>query len=281
VTARVVELWRYPVKSMLGEQVTSTEIGKHGVTGDRSFALLDVETGKICSAKRYDLWGRLFEFRARLVKPGLAEITLPDGDTLSTDDPTISDRISDVLGRPVRLSSTSPDDATYEEVWDDVKGEQMYGPATGEEHAGQKIIDVTSSVASPGDFFDAAPVHFITTNTIDEFKRLEPDTTFDVRRFRPNLLIEVNETDGFVENDWKVIRIGEVELRTLLPVPRCVMTTLPQDELPKDSNVLRSAAKHNMVDTVVVGTMPCAGIYAMVANEGTVSVGDGVDVREA
>lgn len=279
--ARVTELWRYPVKSMLGERLEEAEITKHGVTGDRSFALIDVETGKICSAKRYDLWGKLFQFRAALLRPGLANITFPDGSVHPTDEPGLSDKISDILGRRVTMSSTAPEGGVYEEVWDESKGTQMYGPATGEQHAGEAVIDVVSSIASPGDFFDAAPIHFVTTNTIDEFRSREPDTTFDVRRFRPNLLIDVPGDDGFVENDWKSIRVGDVEIRTLMPVPRCVMTTLPQYDLPKDSNVLRSAAKHNMLDTKVIGTLPCAGIYAMVASEGTVRVGDTVEIEPA
>ena len=281
MNVRVAELWRYPVKSMLGERLDSVEIGKHGVDGDRTFALIDEQTGKICSAKRYDLWGDLFTFRASLVRPGVATVTFPDGSEHETDEPDISARFSEILGRPVTLSSTAPEGGVYEEVWDASKGDQMYGPATGEEHAGEAIIDVTSSLASPGDFFDAAPIHFVTTNTIDEFRRREPDTAFDVRRYRPNLLIEVDGDDGFVENGWQVIKIGDVELRTLMPVPRCVMTTLPQDELPKDSSVLRSAAKHNMIDTKVIGTLPCAGIYAMVASGGTVNVGDTVTVESA
>ena len=275
VTARVVELWRYPVKSMLGEQVPSTAIGQHGVTGDRAFALIDAETGKVCSAKRHDLWGDLFRFGARLVSedPCVAHITFPDGSQGATSDPDISDRLSDALGRRVTLSAVLPEGAVIEEVWDDVKGPDMYGPATGET-GGETVIDVTVSIASPGDFFDAAAIHLITRNTLEEFARREPGSEFDVRRFRPNIVVDVADTDGFVENDWKVMRSGDVEMRTLLPVPRCVMTTLPQGDLPKDRNILRSAAVHNMVDTKVVGVMPCAGLYAMVAAGGELRVGD-------
>jgi uncharacterized protein YcbX len=166
-------------------------------------------------------------------------------------------------------------------VWDPVKGEQMYGPATGEEHDGEKVIDVGASFWSQGDFFDAAPMHFITTNTIEAFREREPDAAFDVRRFRPNVVIEVEGVDGFVENDWSVVRVGGVEFRTVMPVPRCVMTTLEQDELPRQPAVLRSAAKHNMVDTGILGKMPCAGIYATVVGEATVSAGDEVTFETA
>ncbi len=261
---------------MLGERIDEAAVDKDGVAGDRSFALIDAQTGKVCSAKRWDLWGDLFTFRAHLIRPGLAQITFPDGTEHSTDEPDLATSLSTLLGRDVTLSQVAPENPVIEEVWDDVKGEQMYGPATGEQTNGQTVIDVSASLAAPGDFFDLAAIHFLTTNTLREYTRLEPDSVFDVRRFRPNIVIEVDDEDGFVENDWKVVRIGDLELRTLMPVPRCVMTTLPQGELPKDPNVIRSAARHNMRDTGVIGTMPCAGIYAAVANGGTVRLGDAV-----
>lgn len=277
-TARITELWRYPVKSMLGERLDAADIGEHGVGGDRSFALVDVQTGKICSAKRYDLWGKLYRFRASLVRPGLAALVFPDGSEHTTDEPGIDDALTRALGRPVTLCSTAPAGGVYEEVWDPAKGSRMYGPATGEEFGGEAVIDVGASFWSPGDFFDAVPIHFITTNTIEEFRRREPGSAFDVRRFRPNLVIEVDGAEGFVENDWTVVRVGDLELQTVMPVPRCVMTTLAQDDLPRDPNVLRSAARHNMVDTKLLGKMPCAGIYATVPKGGTVGLGDAVTV---
>lgn len=262
---------------MLGEQLERADIGEHGVTGDRSFALVDVETGKVCSAKRYDLWGRLFEFRASLERPGLAQITFPDGSARSTDDPQISDAISDVLGRRVALSATAPPDAKLEEIWDESKGSRMYGPRVGEAD-GSPVIDVMASFALPGDFFDFSAIHLVTTNSLAELQRLEPDSAFDVRRFRPNIVIEVDDDTGFVENGWTSVRIGDVELTTLMPVPRCVMTTLPQDDLPKDSNVLRSAARHNMIEAGPLGPMPCVGLYLAVAAGGTIAAGDAIEL---
>ncbi|MGH2760287.1 MAG: MOSC domain-containing protein, partial [Actinomycetota bacterium] len=161
-----------------------------------------------------------------------------------------------------------------EELWDEAKGtDKYYGPVIGERN-GEPLIEINASIASPGDFFDAAAIHLITRNTLDELSRREPESRFEVRRFRPNIVVDVADTEGFVENDWKVMRSGALEMRTLLPVPRCVMTTLPQGDLPKDRNVLRAAAVHNMVDTKVVGVMPCAGLYAMVATGGDLRVAD-------
>lgn len=273
----MIQLWRYPVKSMLGEQLESAAVTEHGVIGDRSFALIDAETGKVCSAKRHDLWGGLFDFSARLVSesPRVAHIDFPDGTEATTADPDVSGRLSAALGRDVRLSATAPDDAKIEEIWPKVKGPRHYGPTVGE-HDGETVIDVIASFAAPGDFFDFAAIHLLTTNTVAELRRLEPDSVFDVRRFRPNIVVEVPDASGFVENDWSTIRAGGIELNVLMPVPRCVMTTLAQSELPKDSGILRATARHNMIETGPLGEMPCAGVYASVASSGTIRVGDTV-----
>ncbi len=278
--ARITQLWRYPVKSMLGEQLTTADIGEHGITGDRSFALVDAETGKVCSAKRHDLWGALFSMRSTLERDGVARVTLPGGTEHTTDDPHLPAALSDILGRTVTVSSTAPKGAMIEEIWDPVKGDRMYGPKSGELD-GQAVIDVGASFASPGDFFDFSAIHLLTTNTVAELARLEPDPVFDVRRFRPNIVVEVDDADGFVENDWSVVRIGDLELATLMRVPRCVMTTLPQSDLPKDPGVLRATARHNMVEAGPLGELPCAGIYAAVTKGGTISVGDLVEIEHS
>jgi uncharacterized protein YcbX len=275
--AVVTELWRYPVKSMLGERLDEAEIGAHGIAGDRTFGLVDAQTGRVCSAKRHDLWGKLFTTRARFERPGRAVITFPDGTEHATDEPDISRVLSGFLGREVTLATTAPPNAWIEEIWDDSKGDKMYGPRTGEQADGNAIIHYPVASASPGDFFDVTPIHYITTNTLDEFARREPDSDFDVRRFRPNILIEVDGEEGFVENDWKVVRIGDVELQTVMVVPRCVMTTLAQDDLPRDPNVLRSTARHNRLDVGPLGLMPCAGIDATVSSGGTIRAGDTVE----
>jgi len=157
-------------------------------------------------------------------------------------------------------------------------GEKMYGPATGEESDGNAVIAYPASLASPGDFFDVSAIHYITTNTLAEFARREPESNFDVRRFRPNIVIDVEGEEGFIENDWKVVRIGDIELNTIIAVPRCVMTTLAQDDLARDPNVLRSTARHNKLTVGGLGTMPFAGIDAAVASGGTIRVGDAVTV---
>ena len=278
VNATVRELWRYPVKSMLGEQLAEAPITARGIPGDRNFALIDTATGKICSAKRHDLWGELFKFRARMISPAAAEITFPDGTTRTTDDPEISQELSTVLGRDTKLDTKAPADARIEEIWPEDKGPSLYGPKINE-HDGETIIEFPASFGVPGGFFDLSPIHIVTTNSIAELGRLDTQSTFDVRRFRPNVVVEVDDEAGFVENDWHVIRIGDVELGVDTVVPRCVMTTLAQDDLPRDPNVLRATAKHNMLETPFLGKLPCLGVYASPRANGTVKIGDAVEIE--
>jgi uncharacterized protein YcbX len=126
----------------------------------------------------------------------------------------------------------------------------------------------------PGTFFDLAPIHLVTTATLKHLQSLTPDSAFDVRRFRPNLVVETPEPlQGFIENEWvgQTLTIGdEVILRILCPCPRCIMTTLSQGNLPKDPNVLRTAAKHNQ------GSI---GVYAAVEKAGRIRVGDAVRIQ--
>jgi len=115
----------------------------------------------------------------------------------------------------------------------------------------------------------------LTTSTLDQLNELRPESRFDERRFRMNVILGTLES-GFVENDWlgRALEIGDdVRLTVSLPDPRCVMTTLAQAELPKDTEILRTLARHNRID-VAGGLYPCAGVYATVAAPGTVRAGE-------
>ena len=127
-------------------------------------------------------------------------------------------------------------------------------------------------------FFDLFPVSVLTTSTLEQLSELQPQSRFDERRFRMNVIIDTEEA-GFVENDWisRQLAIGDaVRLSVALPDPRCVMTTLAQEELPKDSDVLRTLTRYNRVRAAGAGRFPCAGVYAVVEAPGTVRTGDEV-----
>ena len=121
-----------------------------------------------------------------------------------------------------------------------------------------------------GTFFDLGLVHVLTTATLERLRELHPQGRYEVRRFRPNIVVASTGSAGFVENDWvdRTLAIGEkVRLRVTGPCPRCVMTTLPQGDLPKDPGILRAAAQHNEANV---------GVYASVEQEGVIRRGDSV-----
>src|SRR5206468_272180 len=135
------------------------------------------------------------------------------------------------------------------------------------------------SAVPEGSFFDLFPLSVLTTSSLDRLGELEPQSRFDARRFRMNVILDTPER-GFVENEWvgRTLAIGdEVKLGVALPDPRCVMPSLAQEELPRDPMILKALARHNRID--VVGALyPCAGVYAVAESMGTVSRDDRVSV---
>ncbi len=263
----VVALWRYPVKSMMGEELNATDVTERGLLGDRAYALVDSETGKVASAKFPRKWPTLFDHRAAFVdgprlgeQPTPVRITLPDGTVVSSEEDGRDRILSADLGRDVTLARTAPEAPSLEEYWPDIDG-LAHREA------------VTDEAMPPGTFFDIGVVHLLTTATLDRLRQLTPESRFEVRRFRPNIVVAPTDGGaGFIENDWvgRTVVIGdEVRLQITQPCTRCVMTTLSQGDLPKDPGILRTAAQHNDVNV---------GVYASVDRPGRVRRGDSVSL---
>jgi len=267
----VSALWRYPVKSMMGEELNAAQITERGVFGDRQFAVVDAATGKVAGAKNPRKWGNFFDFRAAYLEPPRSgsklpavSVTLPDGTVVTSEQPDVAQILSEALGRKVVFAeaedSGESSGTQAEEYWPDIEGLDHRNT-------------VTEWELPAGTFFDLAVVHVLTTATIDRLRVLYPQGRFEVRRFRPNIVVSTGaDQQGFVENDWigQTITIGdEVRLRITGPCPRCVMTTLPQGDLPKDVGILRTAAQHNHANV---------GVYAEVVTAGTTRRGDPVTV---
>lgn len=261
----VVALWHYPVKSMQGEELNAAAVSQRGFIGDRAYALVDAADGKVASAKNPRKWPSLFDFRAVLAEPPRdggqlppVRITLPDGTIVGSEQEDLNKVLSDVLGRQVTLSAAAPQTASLEEYWPDLEG------LTHREA-------VTDEALPAGTFFDFAVAHVLTTATIDHLRELYPQGRFEVRRFRPNLVVQPSpEEKGFVENGWigRTLAVGdEVRFRITGGCPRCVMTTLAQSDLPRDLGVLHTAVEHNQAHV---------GVYAAVAQGGTIRRGDPV-----
>jgi uncharacterized protein YcbX len=276
---KIEALFRYPVKSMRGEQVAESLVGERGLAGDRAYALVDQETGKVASAKNPRRWGALFECRAAFVgEPGAGpelppvEITGPGGETIRSDDPGAHESLSRLVGRPVRLESQPPPDAVQEQFRPHVEG--VSDPQD------ETVTDEHIAIVAPGTFFDAAPLHVLTTATLARLSELAPDSTFSVARFRPNIVVATDAATGFVENEWvnHSVSFGAVSTSVFLSAPRCVMTTLAQPGLARDPQILAAIARHNRFDIPGLGPSSCAGVYALVTTGGTTRTGDPVEI---
>jgi len=261
----VVSLWRYPVKSMMGEELNAGEVTERGLLGDRAYALVDGSDGKAATAKNPRKWPRLFDFHATFIEPVRpaaklppVRITLPDGTTLTSEQGDLDQTLSEALDREVTFRAARGGAVNAEEYWPDIEGLDHRDT-------------VTDFTLPEGTFFDVAMVHLLTTATLDRLRELYPQGRFEVRRFRPNIVVETaNGEKDFVETAWigRTLAIGDdVRLSITGPCPRCVMTTLPQGDLPKDPGILRTAAQHNQVNV---------GVYANVARGGPIRRGDPV-----
>lgn len=257
----VARLWRFPVKSMQGEEVAAAYVSERGLTGDRAFALIDEQDGKPVSAKNTRRWPDIFAYRAAFLDDEEeVRITLPDGRTVGSEQEDVDGVLSREFRRPVRLARRKPDEP--------LPLRQTHDTESPDSSIAAGQVDL------PAHFFDDAAVHLLTTSTLEHLTELYPEGHFEVRRFRPNMVVDTTGLSGFVENDWvgRTLRIGaSIRLEVTRGCPRCVMTTLPQPDLPRDPGILKTAAKHNEVNV---------GVYARVLQGGSVRIGDRVRLEE-
>lgn len=287
VVGAISELWRFPVKSMQGERTTSLAIDEAGVVGDRAFAIVDTATGKVASAKHIASWPGLLDCRAESVEPAdggapTVQMRLPNGRAVTSDREDVDAVLSSFFGRDVTLARAAPEDFTVDQYHPDLDGLDPEGhrDVVVETRLGAALftqLGLPSPVAS-GSFLDLFPVTVVTTSLLAALQELRPESRFDVRRFRMNLVVDT-EQPGPVENEWagRQLHIGQdVRLRVAIPAMRCVMTTLAQDDLPQDREIMRTMVGHNRLPIPGAGLFPCAGVYATVESPGTVAAGDGV-----
>ena len=252
VVGRVAGAWRYPVKSFQGEAVDGLTFTDAGAVDDRLWGVVDTATGKVLTAKR---WGALLTAAARLEAGGRVVLTLPDGAEHEAGDPTTDAVLSAWLDREVTLSRAPEEPLPYELTMDPTDDDS----------------EVWDFATPPGSFVDLAAAHLLTDASLAAARGLHPDGDWDVRRFRPSLLVEVGEGagDGFVEDAWVggVVRCGGAAFSPFMPAPRCAMPTRAQPGLPRDTAVSRALAD---------GHANNLGIYAQIHEAGRVQVGEPV-----
>jgi uncharacterized protein YcbX len=249
---QVHALWRHPVKSLQGESIDVADIDADGLRGDRSWGVHDQVTGKVLTGRREP---RLLEASAVLATGGEPEIRLPDGRIATSDGDDTDKTLTTWLGQEVRLVGAA------------------HAPGGRAEYFEDATDDTSAAVEwtmPPGRFVDAMPILLLTSASLRAGNVLYPEGDWDVRRFRPNVFVHVDE-EGWVEDAWcgRVVRIGDVELLPRQPCVRCTMVTRPQPQLSRDLDIYKTLARHHG------GTM---GVWATVQTPGTIRLGDHVEV---
>jgi uncharacterized protein YcbX len=302
----VKQISRYAVKSMAGEPLDECTVGAMGIPGDRGWAIRDDSSGEITNGKNFPV---LMQCAVRYRQPPAqdfipqVDMIFPDGTTAGSDAPNINARLTELLGAPVSLWPLRPAEdvehyrrksptarvfgrlARFRAFRAALPALTSFGPAKEElreafsREPGEPLPDLSQlppeliEFTSPrGTYFDAFPIHLLTTASLATMARLNPNATWDMRRFRPNFLIETDpQIKGLVESEWsgRKLRVGGVELKCEIPTVRCGMTIQAQNGFKKDPSILR---------TIVKDADQNLGIYASVVSDGAVRVGDVVEL---
>jgi uncharacterized protein YcbX len=276
----VSQLWRYPVKSMVGGRVDSIVLDELGVVGDRTWAVRDLERGGIRGAKKI---GSLMRLAARDVDDGQVEITLPDGSTVRTTDADVDERVSAALDHRVRLEALRPaDDLDHyrrgDPDSDDVVAELrgIFGREDDEPFPDFSVFPpiIAEFESPPGTYYDVFPLMVMSEAAFAALAVALPDSNVDIRRFRPSFVVDTGDdgadasTPGHPEFDWTGRRatIGSATIEFGAPCPRCVMVTREiSGDIPADRAVLRH---------IVRDLDQNLGIYATIVTPGTIRSGD-------
>lgn len=280
---RVEQIWRYPVKSMIGSTIEAAELDARGIVGDRTWAVRDHVRGGIRGAKQL---GGLMTMAARDDDgDGTAvTITFADGTSTTTADGDADARLSAALDHPVTLEALRPPDdldhyrrgaPDHEDVVEELNA--IFGREDGEPLPDLTAFppEILEYESPPGTYYDAYPLLLLSTSALRSLAEALPDSAIDVRRFRPSLLVDTGEEPGHPEMGWvgRRLQVGAVELDVVTPCPRCVMVTRTIDEdVPQDRTILRHIVRDLGQDV---------GVYANVVTPGTVRVGDAVALRPA
>ena len=302
----IQQIWRYPVKSMAGEKLSDCTVGALGLPGDRGWAVKDEEKSEIKTGTRIPLLMQCAsKYREHPSDGNIphVKISFPDGSSVDSDNPEVNSRLSSALGKQVKLWPRQP--ASNKEHYRrpgaaarliaplvDVPGFRALLPtliklpsidatlrAGFSRTADEPVPDISNlpkelfQFTSPlGTYFDAFPIHVLTSASLAVMSNANPTADWNLRRFRPNFFVEtVAGLEGLVESEWagRTLRIGSVEVKCEIPAVRCGMTTNAQTGLAKDNSVLR---------TIVKEAQQNLGVYASVSSNGEVKEGDRVEL---
>ena len=291
----VTQLWRFPVKSMGGHQIDTMRIDTRGPHADRLWAVRDLQNDVTATARRIPT---LLGCSAAYVTEPTADagpgdvpevsITFPDGGECSSADPAVHGRLSELVGRDVELTALPPANDTSRQRLSVQQSKANFSEAEVRRDFGlsdsealpdttvfttKQILTLARFSTPPGTFVDLGPMHVMSTASLASLAG--GDEPYDVRRFRPNVLVDVDESDAeFPESAWVggEVRMGSATLFVTVPTIRCVVPTRPQPGLDLDRGLTRRLLER---------TDRFLGVYADVSTAGVVRVGDAVSVQPA
>ncbi len=283
----VAQIFRYPVKSMLGEQLDATALGQDGIPGDRAWGVRDEARGDFFVGKRSAALMSCSAWYAADSDGDLVpQIRLPNGETFRANATGAAERVAQVIGRDVTLWPVVPearqarprDGLSLADEMQDLMAREEGEPLPDFSNPPPELLEI---YARNGPFFDAFPLLLLTRRSLESLAQAAPGVEMDVRRFRPNLLIE-GESEGetactdlgsFPEQDWigRRVQIGSAVLSIHSSCIRCVMTTHGFAQVPKDARVMRTLVRE------AAGSL---GVYAIVDQPGEVGRGDRVTLLE-
>ena len=279
------QIYRYPVKSMLGERLEAASLGERGIPGDRAWAIRDEVRGGIQGAKKIP---GLMSCAARyLESPGFGaapapEITLPSGDSFRASDPDAARRIGEAVGRDVTLWPIVPEQTLdhyrrgtpdHTDLLQELRAIFGREPDEPLPDIGKFPPELLEYESPPGTYFDAFPLLLLSEQSLASLAAAAPDSRIDVRRFRPNLVVTTQSAEPFPEQAWigRKLRIGEAQLSIAMECPRCVMATHGFADLPEDLGIMRKLVKE------AGGNL---GVYARVEQAGEVRTGDPIQLLD-
>ncbi|HUL96465.1 MAG TPA: MOSC N-terminal beta barrel domain-containing protein [Usitatibacter sp.] len=251
-TMHIAELWRYPVKSLLGERLTTLSLVGDGVEGDRAWGIQDLGDGRILTARREP---RLLFASSRLTADEVPLICLPDGRQLAGLGSATDAALSAWLGKAVTLIAAAESEAARAEYFADATDDTS------------RAIEWTMP---KGRFVDAFPVLIMTTAGLLGAASAHSAGTWDVRRFRPNVLIHV-DGEGWLEDAWtdRQLSVGSARLVPRRRCIRCTMVNRAQPGLDRDVNIYKTLHRTHGGE---------AGMWTQVMQPGSISEGDVVCV---
>jgi len=288
----ISEVWRYPVKSMAGESIDGAHIDSYGMIGDRAWATINSETGDVGWGKSYP---KLMNLQARYTQEppsgrvycedvAPVAIHFPGGEAVvSNENP--DEALSDYVGAPLHLSPLEPPENRQHYRWQEPPSVEailkLLGIGPDEPPPELSVYDeslielMAEYFAPPGTYYDAFPIHALTTSTLEHMERKSGEA-FELQRFRPNFLIQTTpEIKGLIEFEWigKSLEIGESLFRVEAKTVRCSMPARGQAPygLPQNAQIAKS---------LFAETQRFLGAYLSVTKSGKVCVGDRVTLLD-